>query len=65
MTKDDLACPDCGCEWEICDHPELVTYWGSDDDAVELQCPACEKEFFVAERVMRTFEVFPNMEGTL
>ena len=61
------------CEYDMNDNPEdmqdHISYWGSEDGAVESSCPSCGKDFFVIEQVDRTWttqevEFYPcSVEG--
>ena len=56
----DIKCPHCEEEqnYEVCDGElsEVITFWG-EEGAKEFECNHCEKNFFINEFLMRTFEV--------
>lgn len=57
-TIEEIRCPHCGeiCGFETADNgEELITYWG--DEATDMECRVCNKQFIVQERVCRDWEV--------
>ena len=55
---EEIECPHCGeeCGFESSDNgEELITYWG--EESVEMDCPNCDKKFFVQECVHRDWDV--------
>jgi len=52
----EIRCPYCGAIQPNDDYQYPITYWG-DDGVVEWKCVECEKQFFVEERVERTYIV--------
>ena len=58
-----IECPHCGeeCGFESCDNgEELITYWG--EESVEMDCPNCDKKFFIKECVHRDWDVAKTLE---
>jgi len=56
MTIDEVRCPYCGEVVDLCDLPELVTYWG-EGGPLDVECIKCELMFWVQEGVSRSWEV--------
>lgn len=60
-----VKCPHCG---HIIDDnsdlgdADLITYHGSEDGPVEVDCPHCDQPFLVEETVDRTYEVIAPTE---
>ena len=65
MDSQSVICPHCGYKEdsskEIAEMGDLITYWG-EGDRVEVDCPECERIFFVKESVERTYESFLTKE---
>ena len=59
--EEEIRCPHCDESYEyefsywddVAVH--LITYWGN--DGIKIECEFCRKEFFVTEKVRRTYEV--------
>ena len=58
-----VVCPHCFSDIEYLDDPEffidLITIYG-DDGPVEVECPNCEKSFYVNEIVDRSYQTSPT-----
>jgi len=60
---DAIVCPYCKVEYEIesdYDFDEIVTYHGSQDGPVEIECPDCNRVFYVKEYVKRIYFVYKD-----
>lgn len=59
-------CPYCCHEHkDTTDFPEnAITYWGDHHGPVEFTCRECEKEFYVQERVQRTWTIGRSPQET-
>lgn len=56
LRAEELHCPYCDHEIPLDDFPpELISYWGQ-EGRQEIECPSCQREFWVTEYVHRTFE---------
>lgn len=62
MRKEqEIICPYCSHQQSQEDKYQHVTYW-AEDPPKKTQCGACGKEFFVKEKVRRTFECFKESD---
>jgi len=59
FTKRGAArCPHCDCLFdnEFLSNNELITYYGSENGPIEVECDNCEGKFKIEEQVVRTFD---------
>ena len=62
--KEQIRCPHCdSLQEDNCDGKNYpVHFWGHEDGPEKMECQSCEAEFFVEERVRRTYKVGETAE---
>jgi C4-type Zn-finger protein len=55
QRSDTIICPYCYCKQDTETTYQHVSYWG-EDSLERINCEHCGKDFYVEERVERTFE---------
>lgn len=67
VEQHSVKCPNCSHEYqddtEFLSNNELITYHGSEDGAIKVDCYNCDESFYIKEIVDRTFEVGKKIDS--